>query len=450
LLKQKVVEYPVLKDLAILKFSQNTNYPVTKKQAELLAELLPISMMSDSSRPPAEELVTEENSKSIELPIQQDLREAVLSFSSALRTAFVDFGPTHDALVAAFLASVATKPLIILTGLSGSGKTQIGIRFGQWLGDGCLHVAAVRPDWTGAEALFGYEDGLKPVIDGRAAWLVPAPLEFMLKACRDTRHPYLLLLDEMNLAHVERYFADVLSGMESGEPCLPNLVRGTDGLWRAKPGGPMRLPYPRNLWIIGTVNVDETTYMFSPKVLDRATTFEFRVSTDDLQLTGRKPRNCDVGDRALVRGLLSIACDDGWQHANPATFGPILDVKVRQLHKVLTRYGMEFGHRAFYEALRFSALAEKAGVGGLESVLDRIVLQKILPRLHGTRRRLELPLLALAHFCRDLPEFVAEDEKLPALIESVYEGPAKLPASHDKLCRMLRNLRANQFASFTE
>ena len=147
-----------------------------------------------------------------------------------------------------------------------------------------MHVAAVRPDWTGAEALFGYEDGLKPVVEGRAAWLVPAPLEFMLKACADTQHPYLLLLDEMNLAHVERYFADALSGMESGEPCLPNLVRGPDGLWRTKPGAPTRVPFPRNLWLVGTVNVDETTYMFSPKVLDRATTFEFRVATEDLQL----------------------------------------------------------------------------------------------------------------------------------------------------------------------
>ena len=103
----------------------------------------------------------------------------------------------------------------------------------------------------------------------------------MLKAAQDRLHPHLLILDEMNLAHVERYFADFLSGMESRQPCLPNLVKDEDGCWRVSTMGPSRLPLPRNLWVIGTVNVDETTYMFSPKVLDRANVFEFRVSTDD-------------------------------------------------------------------------------------------------------------------------------------------------------------------------
>lgn len=84
-------------------------------------------------------------------------------------------------------------------------------------------------------------------------------------------------------------------------------------------------------------------------------------------------------------------------------------------------------------------------------MLDCIVMQKVLPRLHGSRRRLELPLLALAHFCRDLPEVVAVDEKLPMLnTEVVTDTAAKLPTSHAKIGRMLRNLRANQFASFTE
>ena len=177
----------------------------------------------------------------------------------------------------------------------------------------------MRPDWTGAEALFGYEDGLKPPVDGRSAWSVPAPLEFMLNAASDSGNPYLLLLDEMNLAHVERYFADVLSGMESSQPCLPNLVKGADGMWRIRSQGPDRIPFPRNLWIVGTVNVDETTYMFSPKVLDRANTFEVRVSAEDIGATWRKPLRCEPGDPALIRGLLSISRDDNWQLEQPSS-----------------------------------------------------------------------------------------------------------------------------------
>lgn len=385
------------------------------------------------------------------LPVRVDLRETALAFAHALRAAGVTFGERHETVALTFVASLATKPLVILTGLSGSGKTQIAVRLGEWLGPGRLHVAAVRPDWTGAEALFGYEDGLKAAVDGRAAWSVPAPLQFMLSAAADPMHPYLLLLDEMNLAHVERYFADVLSGMESGQPCLPNLRCGDDGSWRQRSNSPARIPFPRNLWIVGTVNVDETTYMFSPKVLDRANTFEFRVETADLSGDARRPQRCATGDPELVRGLLAVAQDDHWHRNHQASFHTELAARLRSLHEALGRYNLEFGHRAFYEALRFASLAHAAGLSEAEAVLDHIVMQKVLPRLHGSRRRLELPLLALAHFCRDPAEVVPRDDTLPLLSpEIVPNTAAKLPTSHEKIGRMLRNLRANQFASFTE
>jgi len=421
------------------------------RELDLMIDAYKAIMSGESSERMPEPLTEVPRPTDAVLPTRESLSEAAQSFAEALRRSFVTFGSGHDDLVRAFVVSLATKPLVILTGLSGSGKTQIAVRFGEWLGPSRLHVAPVRPDWTGAEALFGYEDGLKPEIDGRPAWNVPAPLAFMLKAARDPQHPYLLLLDEMNLAHVERYFADVLSGMESGQPCLPNVTKGRDGAWRPIAGAQARISYPRNLWIVGTVNVDETTYMFSPKVLDRANTFEFRVDSGDLQTEVRKPVQCEEGDQALVRGLLRIAANDDWHQGNPATFRNSLGERLRQLQGLLSRYSMEFGHRAFYESLRFAALAESAGLSTLEGVLDRVVVQKILPRLHGSRRRLELPLLALAQFCRDLPEFVASDERLPALQpEKLGEEAPKLPVAFEKLGRMLRNVRTNQFASFTE
>ena len=280
---------------------------------------------------------------------------------------------------------------------------------------------------------------------------MPAALEFILAAASDPSSPYLLLLDEMNLAHVERYFADVLSGMESGQPCLPNLVKGADGIWRVRPQGPDRIPLPRNLWVVGTVNVDETTYMFSPKVLDRANTFEFRVGSEQISSQYRKPVACTAGDPALVRGLLKISRDDSWHIDNPAPHQSAVEGKLRQLHAVLSRFALEFGHRVFYEALRFAALASKSNLNTAETALDRIMYQKVLPRLHGSRRRLEAPILALMQFCYELPQDVSSDGQLPALeLETREASQAKLPLSFEKLRRMLRSLRANQFASFTE
>lgn len=393
----------------------------------------------------------EPDQSNVPLPVRANLRETVAAFSTALRSSGVEFGGQHETLVSAFIASIATKPLLILTGLSGSGKTQIAIRFGEWLGSGRLHVAAVRPDWTGAEALFGYEDALKRELDGRPAWAVPDSLKFILEAAADPQHPYVLLLDEMNLAHVERYFADVLSGMESGQPCIPNLHKGTDNCWRLREAGASKIPFPRNLWIIGTVNIDETTYMFSPKVLDRANTFEFRVHSDDLILNAIKPQPCQPGDQELVRGMLSIARDDSWHRDYLDVSTEELSLHLRKLHVLLSRYNLEFGHRMFYEAMRFTALAKESGIENPRAIMDRIVMQKVLPRLHGSRRRLELPLLALAQFCQELPDEVASDDKLLSrAMEEMPEQEVALPIAYAKTTRMLRNLRANQFASFTE
>ena len=382
------------------------------------------------------------------LPVRADIKASIESFASALRAARVDFGKGHDELVAAFVASLVAKPFVILTGLSGSGKTQIAVRFGEWLGEDRLHVAAVRPDWTGSEALFGYEDALRPKSDdGRAAWVVPAPLEFILDAARDPRHPYLLVLDEMNLAHVERYFADVLSGMETGLDCLPNLEQES-GNWRLKKGPQRSIPFPSNLYIVGTVNVDETTYMFSPKVLDRANTFEFRVSTDDLVSHALKPTSAQPGEMELVRGLLELASSES---AGEQQVLERVSSSLRLLHGFLARHNLEFGHRVFYDALKFASFAQAAGLSG-EAVLDRIVMQKVLPRLHGSRRRLEVPLLGLARFCSARPNTLESDGELAAMADELVkwgEAPV-LPISFEKVRRMLYGLHVNQFASFTE
>jgi 5-methylcytosine-specific restriction enzyme B len=375
------------------------------------------------------------------------------SFSKALRSSNISFGTRHDEVIRSFLASLATKRFVIITGLSGSGKTQIAIKFGEWLGNGRFSVVPVRPDWTGSESLFGYEDALQACSeDGRKAWYVPDVLKFILQAAKDPQNPYLLVLDEMNLAHVERYFADMLSGMESMQPCLPNLL-SESGSWRIHPSKELKLLYPRNLFIIGTVNVDETTYMFSPKVLDRANTLEFRVETSDLLSEARKPTTCSPGEEGLVRGFRAIAEDDAWHLEHPATHQDSFLRHLRTLHHLLSEGGFEFGHRVFYEAVRFAAMLEAAGDDAPDHALDLQVMQKVLPRLHGSRKRLEPTLCGLGQFCFDLS--VAPVSKGITAAEQFnplapLQGEARLPISFDKIQRMTRTLRANQFVSFTE
>jgi len=361
-------------------------------------------------------------------------------FSAVLMSAGLSFGKRHAVLAATFLSSLLTKPLLLLTGLTGSGKTQIALKFGEWLGAERRLVIPVRPDWTGPEALFGYEDALAPAsADGRKAWFVPAPLEFMLRAAQYPDEPHLMLLDEMNLAHVERYFADFLSGMESGEPTLPNLVKELQA-WRLDPEGPAAVPIPNNLFVVGTVNVDETTYAFSPKVLDRAQTIEFRVATDELASVPKYPTAAPGASSDHLAVILAISRNKNWHIDHPTDGLEQVAEHLRAIHALLSKWDLEFGYRTNLEGIRFASIYSALGRSDWREALDLIMLQKILPRIHGPRARVEEPLKSLERFC-----FFLSDDESKAL-----DGEPVLAMSLLKVRRMLRLVRANQFVSFTE
>lgn len=267
--------------------------------------------------------------------------------------------PAGSNLVRSFVCSLLAKPFAILTGLAGSGKTQLAMRLGEWFGaaEHGRHrhlVVPVRPDWTGPESIFGYEDALRRSASGAPVWFVPEAFEFVLRAAEDPEHPYLLILDEMNLAHVERYFSDFLSGIESRRPVLPDLIFDQKSRqWVVRDVEAQRLPLPRNLFVVGTVNVDETTYMFSPKVLDRAFTFEFRVTSDELDAELRRPTAAPAGEDQQVRTFASLAERDDWQREHPHPARDEIVSTLREAHTILARTNQEFGHRTLYEILRF-------------------------------------------------------------------------------------------------
>ncbi|MFO0606373.1 MAG: hypothetical protein U0324_24595 [Polyangiales bacterium] len=375
----------------------------------------------------------------------------VAEAAAALSAAGLRFGDdaAHRARVRAFLASLAARRFVVLTGLSGSGKTQLARKVGQWLGRARVKVVPVRPDWTGPEALLGYEDALQAPVGGWRAWHVPPVLEFLLQARAEPRLPFVLVLDEMNLAHVERYFADLLSGMETSAGCLPDLAQGSDGLWR-RVGATDRHPFPTNVFVVGTVNVDETTYQFSPKVLDRASTVEFRVATEAL-VSAKRIDDVKEAAPATRDAFLAITRDEAWHLAHaPPWAGDFAD-RVRGLHRLLARDRFEFGHRTYFEAQRLAALLAADGVA-LPEALDTFVLQKVLPRLHGGRRRLERCLDTLIWCCTTAPSDAAAKEALasPRALPPPVGVDPPMRRSREKVERMRSALLEHQFASFSE
>jgi len=179
--------------------------------------------------------------------------------------------------------------------------------------------------------------------------------------------------------------------------------------------------------------VDETTYMFSPKVLDRAFVHEFRVSADELDPALRRPTPVARGEELDHQRFVRVLQDDAWQFDHPHSDQEALVAQLRALHVQLSKIGADFGHRVFFEALRFAALVQAVSGMNLEETLDLVVMTKVLPKIHGSRQRLEDTLLVVHAWAEgNLPE------------------TPRLPRTASKLGHMRAVLVDAQFVTFTE
>jgi hypothetical protein len=332
-------------------------------------------------------------------------------------------------LVGRLIASLLAKRFVIFTGLSGSGKTKIAHAFSAWICAQPTHqmkLVAVGADWTSNENLLGYPDALQA---GRYCKPNSGVLDLILSASSDTKSPYFLILDEMNLSHVERYFSDILSVIESGEQI--GLHSNSDEL----NGIPASVSWPNNLFIIGTVNVDETTYMFSPKVLDRANVIEFRATADQIKTFLEKPVSVQIDDIESVGVDYALAFVESAKLTNcslsqipPEISGDVnLDLELKdalgEVFEALSAIGAEFGYRAAYEISRFVYFhALLSGPGWkLEESIDYQVLQKLLPKLHGSERRLGPILKRLEAYC-DKRGLTNSREKINRMSDRLRDG----------------------------
>lgn len=331
------------------------------------------------------------------------------------------------------VASLLAKRFAILTGLSGSGKTKLAEAFAAWISESkdqyCM--VAVGADWTTNENVLGYQDALQ---DGIYRKPSNGALDLILRAGNDSARPYFLILDEMNLSHVERYFADILSAIESTDhkialhSAAAELDCGNGNLLKV----PHEIRLPDNLFIIGTVNVDETTYMFSPKVLDRANVIEFRATAGDIAAFFDAPSSVNMKELAFkgvsfgqpfVTETTSVVQLD-------AAITKDLKERLTEVFNALAPIGAEFGFRTAHEITRFTYFHSKLSGNAwqFEDALDAQVLQKLMPKLHGSERKLGPVLEILAKFC----------------------GENNCVLSLEKIKRMQHRLRTDGFTSYAE
>lgn len=330
--------------------------------------------------------------------------------------------------------SMKTKPFVILSGISGTGKTKVIQWIAESLGateeNGQFVLIPVRPDWSDSSDLLGYVD-LQGEFQER-------PLLTVLRKAADHKDkPYFVVLDEMNLARVEYYFSDILSVMESRawkekeietSAVLPESIVGE------------RITIPPNVYILGTLNMDETTHPLSKKVLDRANTIEFnevKLDAFDFLMDRQEVNSKNIRNDCLKAEFLHLK---DCFHAHEALVRNVSEVLVK-INEILEPIGAQVGYRVRDEICFYMAYNEKGNLLSFDDALDYQIYQKILPRISGSDGRTEEALKELYKLCKnqefDRDSWDDSDWKM-----------AKYPRSAKKLSRMLRRFDYDGFTSF--
>lgn len=312
-----------------------------------------------------------------------------------------------------YITSLLAKPFVILTGNSGTGKTRISKQFAEYLewesdeGKKNWVIIPVGADWTDNTKILGYYNPLAE--DGNGKYEKTKIVELIEEANRHKEIPYFVILDEMNLSHVERYFSDFLSHMET-----PDTPFELEGYTR-------RLDYPENMFVVGTVNIDETTYMFSPKVLDRANVIEFKPQKEDVfkvfSAAGTVGKMVPVNDgsaQAFLKLAKEIrtgkfAVDEDLTHYYTDVDGDFTGSNLdyvegvfSDIYEIVQKYDFEFAFRTVKEIRNYIAatyeLLEKTEFN-LNQIIDEQLLQKILPKIHGNKKEIGQMLEELTGLC---------------------------------------------------
>lgn len=302
----------------------------------------------------------------------------------------------------------------------------------------CYKIVTVGADWTSNENILGYQDALQPTIYRKPS---SGALDLILRADKDPDNPYFLILDEMNLSHVERYFADVLSAIESNQPISLHSAKESLISYKEDPlPVPPSIKLPDNLFIIGTVNVDETTYMFSPKVLDRANVIEFRPTVNDISEFLSSPSRVNmeflsglgvshgnafvkasISDVSLESQLLDKTDGDKEKSIEIQKF---LNNQLIDLFRALEPIGAEFGFRTAMEVIRFISFHCMLSAHHdwiINDALDAQIVQKVMPKLHGSDRKLRPILEKLQVFCKE-HRLILSYEKSNRMLDRLKDG----------------------------
>ncbi len=358
--------------------------------------------------------------------------------------------------IAAYVTALRTKPFVILAGVSGTGKSKLPVLISQATGGNC-HLIPVRPDWTDSSDVLGY-------CDLQGQFKPGALLSIVREAANNPDKHFVCIMDEMNLARVEHYFAEVLSQVENRHsdgaggfisgPLIYQDLKEEDAQWGQQ-------VLPPNLAIVGTVNMDESAYGFSRKVLDRAFTLEFsEIHLESWENEIKEPPGINIWPvelwfpRAInLNGLQKIIAKD------KQNIEGVIAV-LTEVNSILIQAQLQVGYRVRDEVALFVLHAEEiinsfVTRDGIQvNPLDLALQMKILPRIIGGSTPIRKVVLQLLGWAvrgaktineEDAQEIVEDWDKMgrPTFLKNAH-----YPRTTARLCLMWERLVTEGFTSY--
>ncbi|WP_343337932.1 hypothetical protein TPELB_33180 [Terrisporobacter petrolearius] len=337
--------------------------------------------------------------------------------------------------------SLKTKPFVILAGISGTGKSKIVRLFAQALGatieNNQYNMISVRPDWNDSTELIGYKNLESKFIKGKLTQIIEEASQHLDK-------PYFICLDEMNLARVEYYLSDYLSVIESRRKEEDIIV--TDSLiydYEIEDENSLKLP--ENIYLIGTVNMDDTTFQFSRKVLDRANTIEFSdVSLESLfeNESEEVEEISDVYNDFLKSNYLKTV-DIEQEYRN---YAKEINRKIIEINNILSKSQKQFAYRVRDEILFYMIENKKADLLSEDAAFDYQIMQKVLPAINGSENSIKEILINLFNFICE--KEILNDSDIDEAENYLQSANVKYRKSAEKIVYMLKGYNYDGYASY--
>lgn len=346
-----------------------------------------------------------------------------------------------EELIENFYLSLKAKPFVILAGTSGTGKTRLVRLFSEAIG-AKYKLVSVRPDWSDSSDLFGH-------VNLKGEFVPGAIIKYIHEAAEpeNLNTPYFLCLDEMNLARVEYYLSDFLSIIETRHRENGHVV--TDEIILDKDAKDIygKLILPENLYVIGTVNMDETTFPFSKKVLDRANTIEFSYVglVPDFSEIPEVVEAQTCGNNLLKTEYITLMSDVDEEDRQ---FVTDICVELQEINKILQSAQAHVGYRVRDEIVFYMLNNKKAELLDKDLAFDNEIMQKILPRIQGSSTSIKEMLCELFKKCAGDYTGLSQasvSEQMQAYIET---KDCKYRKSAEKICYMMRRFEEDGFTSY--